>query len=469
MFKRSFFHKLSPILALTILLSFRPALAAQQPLDLSELEKIALAEIKETNTPGAAVAVVSGDQVVFAGGFGVASVETSAPITSNMLFQIGSMTKTFTAAAVVTLAEEGKIKLDAPIGSYVTGLSPKLSQVTLHQLLSHTAGLKDEPDEYGLHDETALANYMHSWKDDYCLLEPGQVFSYSNSGVALAGFVMQEVVGKLYADHMSESLFKPLGMNRTTFRPTMAMTYPLAPGHRAQGKEKPTVVRPLADDSRLWPAGTMYSSINDLARFAIAFLNGGKIEGKQVLLPSVITQLSTPRVEIPSFVDDTQYGYCLWINEHRGVCQVGHDGAMTGYVATLKMAPEHRFAVIILANKDNGWLPKTLEKALELMLPLAAKSEVKPKPALPMNAAEMRRYVGVYANPNRWTAEILMRDRKLVLKQFGAELPITKIGDSRFSVQPPNASQPQEFVIGLGADGNPAYLHQLVWAFKKEK
>jgi CubicO group peptidase (beta-lactamase class C family) len=296
-----------------------PGLALTPPPDFGKLERVARAELKETHTPGAAVAIISGDRVVFAKGFGVASAETGAPVTPETLFQLGSMTKTFTAAALVALAEEGKLKLDAPIGDYVAGLSAKLAQVTAHQLLSHTAGLKDEPDDYGLHDESALGAYARSWKDDYCLLAPGQVFSYSNSGFALAGLALEAAGGKPYAEQMNERLFQPLGMMRTTFRPTMAMTYPLAVGHRARGKEPPTVVRPMADDARLWPAGNMFSSVNDLARFAIAFLNGGKLEGKPALSPAVIAKLATPHTDIPSFAEETRYGYGLLLNQHRGV------------------------------------------------------------------------------------------------------------------------------------------------------
>jgi CubicO group peptidase (beta-lactamase class C family) len=150
----------------------------------------------------------------------------------------------FTAAALVTLAEQGKIKLDAPIGNYVKGLFPKLSALTAHQLLTHTAGLRDEGNEpIGLHDDSALASYVLSWKDNYFFTDPGKIYSYSNPGFRLAGFVVQEISGKPYADVMEEIIFKPLGMDRTTLRPTLAMTYPFSQGH--DGADKTAVVRPI--------------------------------------------------------------------------------------------------------------------------------------------------------------------------------------------------------------------------------
>lgn len=458
-------HKQISIILSAILLMMIPApLAVAATLDFSELEKVALEELKESNTPGAAVAIVSGDRIIFAKGFGVANIETLEPVTADTLFQIGSITKTFTAAGVLMLAEEGKLKLNNPIGSLANGLSPKLAQVTLHQLLSHTAGLKDEPAEFGLQDEAALGQYIRSWKDDYCLFEPDTVFSYSNSGYALAGFVAQGVAAKPYADMMTERLFQPLGMRRTTFRPTVAMTYRLAVGHRGRRGEPPTVVRPLANDARLWPAGTMYSSVNELARFAIAFLNGGKLEGKQVLSASVITDMQKPRATVPSSLE--HYGYGLFINNYRGLRQVWHEGSMTGYVGALRMIPERQFAVIALTNRDGASLRKTVEKAMEMGLALAAKDETKSKTEQPLSEVEMKKYVGKYTNPGRWEEEIFIKDGKLVLKLFGVELALKKVGDQRFAFQFPNAP-PEEIVMKFGADGKPAYLHHYVWAFKR--
>jgi CubicO group peptidase (beta-lactamase class C family) len=155
----------------------------QQRFDFSQLEKVALEELKRTNTPGAAVAVVSGDRLVFAKGFGTANIETGAPITPDMLFRVGSITKMFTAVVLVTLAEDKQINLDEPIGKYVQKLNPKLSVVTAHQLMSHTAGMTDEsPSDYGSHDDSALAAYVRSLKEDHFFTDPGRIFSYSNPG-----------------------------------------------------------------------------------------------------------------------------------------------------------------------------------------------------------------------------------------------------------------------------------------------
>ncbi len=438
----------------------RRAALTNQP-DFSALEKVVLEEIKEKNAPGAAVAVISGDRVVFSKGFGISNAETGATVTTDMLFRLGSTTKMFTAAALVALAEEGKIDLNAPIGRYTKGLHPRLAQLTAHQLLTHTAGISDEAPMYGLHDDSALANEARSWKEDRLFTEPGQVLSYSNPGYWLAGFVTEEVSRKPYADQLNESLFKPLGMNRTTLRPTMAMTYPLAQGHNITNG-KPVVVRPMADNSASWPAGSIFSSVADLSRFVTAFVNGGKLDGKQVLAASLIAKLSAPHVKLPG--SDAHYGYGLMIREQRGVRIIQHGGARSGYGSIIAMSPEHRFGVIALGNRSGVSLNRTVEKAMELLLPLAPEVR-EPAKDIPMSEAEMARYVGVYVQqPQRF--ELFIKDGKLYGKQGNTEGAVKKIGEWRFSIAMSGGSQ--EFALVAGANGRAEYLSIGLRAAKRQ-
>lgn len=427
---------------------------AQKNLNFDELEKVLLAELKATNTPGAAVAVVKDDRVIFMKGFGVSNVETGAPVTTDMLFRMGSTTKMFTAAAVLALAAERKIALEKPVGNYVKGLSPRLSEVTAHQLLSHTAGMRDEGANEGSLDDSALSLKVRSWKDDYLFTEPGKIFSYSSPGYWLAGLLIEEAVGKPYPDAMSELLFKPLGMSRTTFRPTIAMTYTLAQGHLVSTDGKPSVVRPFVENAAARPGGSMFSSVDDLARFAIAAMNEGRIEGKQVLPATIINTLAAPHATLPG-EQQASYGYGLLAYEERGVRVASHGGVRKGFGSVITFVPEHRFAVIILANRSFAILGKTAEKAMELVLPLKAGVEEKPKPMLEMSAAEMRMYVGVYSNsPPSW--EVFAKDGKLFLKQEDNVFLLTKVGDHRFSIAPPGEG---ELIFVTDAEGKVEYLY----------
>lgn len=458
MIRRTFLYGL----CLVILSANAPAFAGQQEPDFSELEKAVLSELKATRTPGVAVAVVSGDRVVFARGFGIANTETNAEMTADMLFRLGSTTKMFTAAALVSLAEAGKLDLNQPIGKYTKGLHPKLASVTAHQLLSHTAGIIDDAPMYGLHDDSALANEVRSWKEDRFFTEPGSVISYSNPGYWLAGYVIEEASGKSYADQLNESIFKPLGMSRTTLRPTMAMTYPLAQGHNASRDGKFEVIRPMADNSASWPAGSIFSSVMDLSRFVIAFLNGGKIDGKQSINPMIIEKLSSPQARIPG--SENQYAYGLMITNYRGVKILEHGGSRSGYGSVIKMSPDHRFGVIILANRSGASLNRSAEKAMELMLPLKD-SKAETDKDLPMTETEMARYAGTYAQgPMRF--ELSVKDGKLLGKQGNVEGEIVKIGEGRFEIRTPNGSQ--KFALVSGSDGRAEYLHISLRSAKRQ-
>lgn len=445
----------------------QPSFAQQKTINFSELEATVNEELKATNIPGAAVAVVVGDRVVFAKGFGVSDIETGMTVSPDTLFRIASTTKMLTAAALVTLAEQGRIKLDAPLGKYVQGLSPKLSQVTVHQLLSHTAGIRDGASFNGPHDDSALGGFIRSWTDDYVIADPGEVFSYSNLGYALAGFVLEQITGKPYADAMNDVLFQPLEMRRTTLRPIMAMTYPLSQGHDIlPGQMNPTVVRPFADDARYWANGGVFTNVREFARFAIAFVNGGKIEGEQALSARVIAKLSTPYVDIPggNINEHPKHAYGLNVRDYRGVRVLQHGGLRVGFGSLVRIVPEHHFAVIILTNKSNGLLLKSLEKATELAVPLQPKTTTPLKEPTAMTETEMRSYAGIYQNaPDYLRLELVVKDGKLFLKQAGqSEMSqVVKVGELIF-----NASG-QEFLLIPGTNGKTKYMHIAAHALRR--
>ena len=265
---------------------------------------------------------------------------------------------------------------------------------------------------------------------------------------------------------MNDNLFKPLGMTSTTFRPTLAMTYPLAQGHNVAGNSTPTVVRPFADNSASWPAGSMFTNVLDLSRFVIAFINGGKIDGKQVLSPAVIAKLSAPHAIIPG-QPDAKYGYGLMISNYRGVRLVEHGGSRSGYGSVIKMVPEQRFAVILLGNRTGVALNKTAEKAMELMLALKPVEAQKPKQELAMSVSEMANYVGKYGQ-REVSFEILLHEGRLFLKQGQYEVPISKVGENRFSAGLTGNAQ-MEFALVPGADGKAEYLHLGLRAAKRMK
>ena len=426
------------------------ASARQAPLpDFSPLEQVVADELRNTGTPGGAVAVVLGDRVVYSRGFGIANVETNEPVRPEMLFRLGSTTKMFTAAALVTLAEQGKLDLNAPVGSYVTDINAKVGRVTADQLLSHMSGFFDEAPMFGSHDETALAKEVRSWGDARFFTEPGKIFSYSNPGYWFAGFLIEHASKQKYADQLDESIFKPLGMTSTTLRPLVAMTHPLAQGHE-ETPQGPRVIRPAANNAASWPAGSIFSNVNDLSRFVIAFLNDGRIDGKQVLSPAVIRSLSTPRAKIPG--GDGSYGYGLQVAKYRGVDLVSHGGSRAGYGSSIRMVPSKKFGVIAVANRTGIGLNATAVKAMEIALPLAPRT-TSAAPQTALTPADMNAYAGTYSQGPR-TMDVLIRDGKLLLKQNNRETPLMKFGDQEIGTD-----SGARWVVVRAANGAVDYLH----------
>jgi CubicO group peptidase (beta-lactamase class C family) len=400
--------------------------------DFDVIDRSATEELSQLKIPGAAITVVKGDRVVYSKAFGIANVETGEPLRPEMLFRLGSTTKMFTAAALVGLAVEGKIDLNVPIGAHLAFLPPTLAIITANQLLSHTAGLHDEAPPYGSHDDSALGSGIHAWTEAWLFTPPGRVFSYSNPGYWCAGYLVETLTSEPYADAMESRLFKPLGIERTTFRPTMAMTWPLAQGHEFENG-KPKIARPAADNASGWPAGSIFSNTRDLARFVIAFLNDGLLDGKQVLDPKTISLMASPHAEVPG---EGSYGYGLFLEEFRGVHLIAHDGGRTGYASAIRMIPSQRVGIIILVNGGGEALPATTVKALQAAVSLGP-ADAKPKTPTAFTTTDLERIAGRYQN-GKTRFELLVRDGKLYLKQQdGSETELRKYGPSSFGATRP--------------------------------
>jgi CubicO group peptidase (beta-lactamase class C family) len=464
------------LLAALLLLSPRAAAARQGAIDFRRLEEAVAAALKETKTPGAAVAVVSGDRVIFSKGFGVADAETGRPVTPDTLFRIGSTTKILTAVTLLRLAEEGKIKLDRPVGEYARGLSPALARLTAAQLLSHTAGVIDVDPDYGPHDESALGATVRTWGDDFVFAEPGRVFSYSNEGYDLLGYVIEQAGGEPYARQVRERLLVPLGMKRSCFRVDVAMTYPFSQGHSLSEDGKVTVARPFPDNVVGWPNGFLFSSANELARLAVALMNEGKIEGRQVISPAVLAQVFEPRADIPvagKAADHIRYGYGMMLRDYRGTRLAMHDGALTGFTCVFRMVPERRLAVVALGNLTDAKLDGIWRAAFDLLLP----ARPAPTPAttaakrLEMSAGEMARYAGRYVNNPKLACELYVKGGRLYITLTDEEgsdtAPVAKVGDLTFIVTPEGEPPQFPFLLIPGAGGRIEYLHMNARAFRK--
>ena len=462
--------EMSSGVVLAVLVCVTRLFAAQRADDsaLVKAESAIAAEFAKSGAPGAAVAVVVGAEVVWARGFGVANAETGAPVTPDTLFQIGSVTKAFTAAALLSANTQGVVALDRQVSTYVTGLSTCVGAPTLTQLLSHTGGLMDEPDEFGPQGEEGLAAYARTWTSGSCLLPPGRAFSYSNSGFALAGLAVQEAEKKPFADVMRARVLDPLGDEANDISSDrgddVAARGGPSPGQRGRRSRScgrwPTT-RGCGRPGRCTRARTRWRASSQ------ALLGDGRVPGAPGLPAGIVGANARRTVEIPT----TAQRYGLGLFHTAG--KFGHGGTMTGYVAQLEVDPAANLAVVVLTNGDNA-NPTAMAGAAR-RIGLAVRGQPEDPDAdqgisgsVAELGADAARYVATFTNPRRFTVEVVRQGEGLVLKRFGRDFPMRYASPGRFLVDLPRGGT-ETIAFGIGPDGRADYLQMNVWALARVK
>ena len=361
-----------------------------------------LAELAAAHrVPGAVLGFARGDEQQVAA-YGVTNVDTGVEVTGDTLFQIGSITKVFTATVVMRLAEQGLLDLDKPVVGYLPELrladGDLTAQVTMRHLLTHTSGIDGDVFTDTGRGDDALERYVAGLADVPVNHPLGATFSYCNAGYSLAGRVVEKVTGKVWDTALRELLTGPLGAEQTVTLPDEAILHRTAVGHVHEGDEPPrrTPVWGIARASG--PAGTVNCAMADLLAFARMHLAGGVApDGSRLLSTDTATAMRTPQAQVPdrhAIADSWGLG---WFRLGWGGTRViGHDGNTVGQSAFLRVLPEHDLAVGLLTNGGHTRdLYESLVRevvrelaGLEMTTPLA------PPPQPP--AVDITPYAGVY-------------------------------------------------------------------------
>ncbi len=294
--------------------------------------------------PGAAVLVLHKGKPVFRRGYGLAELEQASAVTPQTNFRLASVSKQFTAAAILLLAEDGRLSIDDPLKRWLPGLPAAAEQITLRHLLSHTSGLldyeelMDPADTRQVHDSDVLQLLQ---REDRTYFAPGSQYRYSNSGYALLALVVGQTSGMDFASFLQQRIFQPLGMTGTVAHQDgvdevahRAYGHSLVDG-RWQRTDQSTTSAVLGD-------GGIYSSIDDLARWDAALYDGrllSRASLQQMFSPST----PTPEPDVPS------YGFGWRLN---GKAQ-WHSGESIGFRNVILRYPDQRLTVIVLTNRNN--------------------------------------------------------------------------------------------------------------------
>jgi CubicO group peptidase (beta-lactamase class C family) len=342
-------------------------------LNVEWLEERVAAAMAADAVPGVALAVFHHGAVVYARGFGVTSVEEGGvPITPRTLFQIGSTTKPLTGTMLMRLVERGALDLDRPVRTWLPDLRFSVpgaaERVTLRMLLSHTAGLPwDQITPTRLHgsrDPSALAAWVRDELPHRPLVAmPGEQWSYSNPGINLAAHLAEIVTGETYPDLMRSLVFAPLGMTRTTFDPTVAMTYPHAQAHEWAEDGTLRVVHRAPDNAAQYPSAFAYSTALDLANFALLHLREGRFGDTQILSSEGIAAMHAPQ-SVRGDTSGGAYGLTFFIDSYRGMRQISLYGGISSFSSEFTLLPEANVGVILLRNHGDDFDAPAIVRAI---------------------------------------------------------------------------------------------------------
>ena len=349
--------------------------------DWSRLESFIVEKMSKTRIPGLSIALFKGSTITYARGFGFRDVERGLPATPGTVYGVGSITKSFTALAIMMLVEEGKLSLDDPVSKYLPlDLRVKGKPVTVHHLLTHTSGLPALAYAEGLIRGTLnldatwtpvasaedVVSYMTGCSE-WAVAEPGQRFFYLNEGYVLLGLLVSRISGQAYEEFIRKRVLEPLGMSRSYFREAEVARDPDAAEAYVVDREGRHVklrfpYGPTAD-------GGLLSNCLDMARYAAMLANRGELDGVRIVPRETIETMEEGYASFPGIFGDESYGYGL-IKTDRfwGRKLVYHGGSVLVHTAFMGYAPGERAGVIVLANASGYPLSIIGSYALSLLL-----------------------------------------------------------------------------------------------------
>ncbi len=351
--------------------------------------------------PGVAVGVWADDQEIYAC-HGVTSVENPLPVDRDTLYVLGSVTKTYTATALMRLVADGRVELDAPVRRYVPELrlsgEQTAAQVTVLNLLNHTAGLGwDLLLDTGEGDD-ALARFVPKLAELELVAPLGARVSYSQAGYSLLGRVIEKVTGMPYEKAIAFLVLEPLGLSHSFFAATDVMTRRFAVGHNLGEDAAMSVARMWRGPRYRNAGGGLASSVADQLRWARFHLGDGRAESGAPVLPAeMLRRMKEPTAALRGSSLGDALGICWFLRDVDGVRTVGHGGSANGQFAELLTVPERDFAVAALSNAGPDGIPfnqAVVRWALQTYLGVTDRD---PEP-LPYDEARAREVAGHYEN-----------------------------------------------------------------------
>jgi CubicO group peptidase (beta-lactamase class C family) len=360
---------------LTLALAFHALGSTAQAQNLAQQIDAIFQPYASHDAPGMTVIALRNGRVIFEGAYGVADLKTNAPITLKTDFRLASLTKEFTAMAIMLLAHDGKLRYDDPITRFFPEFPVYGKQITVRHLLNHTSGLLDYEDIYDAETKGMLADKVPQIHDDEILrmmekqsttkFQPGTRWEYSNTGYALLAMIIQRVSGKTYPEFLHDRVFQPLKMTSSVAYVKDKNAVPnRAFGYRRSTDGKNWDFSDQSPTSAVLGDGGIYTNVGDMAKWDAALRNHALVSAAE--MQAAITPV--PFEAKGSHNEPAQYGFGWFVNPYKGHTRMWHYGETCGFLTSIQRLTDDHITVIVLANRIDIDPGAMALKTVDLML-----------------------------------------------------------------------------------------------------
>ena len=414
------FKSTTAVLLLLVLTSF-PSFAAGETKDDSSVQMDSLlTEIYPSDGPGASILVVKDGKTILRRAYGIGNLELNVPLSSKMVFRIGSVTKQFTSAGIMKMVEQGKLKVSDPITLYLPGYPTHGHNITIENLLTHTSGIKSytsmgETMKEIVNEDLAVDELVDSFKDAPMDFAPSTAYEYSNSGYVLLGAIIEKISGKSYTDYIQDEFFTPLGMTSsyygsfTKIIPNRAMGY--------QVTENGFLNAEYISMRIPYSAGSIVSSVDDLQRWTNA-LHSGKVVSEESYQKMTTPFVLSNGKNAGSDKSGQGYGYALNVTDLKGHRKVGHGGGIDGFKTMVQWIDDEKLLVVVLSNTGNPvFSPSSIANQLSA---IAMGQPFKQPKSIRVKSSILKKYTGEYTI-EKYGAPVTVsyEDGRLYIKVMG--------------------------------------------------
>jgi CubicO group peptidase (beta-lactamase class C family) len=399
---------------------------------IAKQARAALERATPSDGPGAVILIARGDEVIYRAARGSAQIELGVPLQADQIFRIASITKMFTAAMVVKLAQLGKLSLDDKLATYVPGIANG-EAITLRQLLNHTAGVSDivhDPQPGFFARKVDTATLIAEIQKRTPSSSPGTRFAYSNAGYILLGAVIEKVTGRPWQDALRTTLLDPLNLKETGYGENAKIVPRRVAGYTTDNADHHVDNASYINASVPAAAGALVSTADDLLHWMRA-LAQGKVVGRDGF-----KQMTAAVTNVPG-ASTHPYGFGMYIWQVRGHEMVGHTGQIDGFASALAYLPEQDITVVVLANDDN-FDARTMARrmaAIALGQPYAVPVAAK------LRDDQLQALEGVYRVDDTTTETLSIKDGQLISQRSNHHaVPLILAADGRLYFVPDELS-----------------------------